>query len=212
MKNIKLAFSALTVTLALGASQAMAQGLPKMPSFGGGSSSAPSANGAEVAKNARNALYAFAKAQTGLASALGGYADLSAQMALLDSMKAGDAAAKKEDVDTLVSISKSAQESINKKAAENAELEGDNKLLAANSMTAYVKGLVASKKLISSIQGLMSNPISMGADAPTLIATGKELPGIVSTGASSTTALFSYLGSKGVDLAEAKTAANGLGT
>lgn len=210
MKKIKSLVSAVALVAAFGASSAMAQGFPKLPSFGGGSGSA-TVNGAQMAKSARNALHAFAKAEVGLAKALGGYGDLAAQQALLDGLKAGDAAAQKNDIETIVSISKSASEAINKKVAENAQLDGENKLLAAKSMTDYVKGLVASKKLVSSVQDLTKNPTALGLDAGTLLYVGKEIPGIVSGGASTTSTLFKYLGSNGVDLSEAKAAAQDLG-
>ena len=159
----------------------------------------------------RHPLPSFTKAQVQLAAAMGGYQDLASQQKLLDGLKSGDASAKKDDIETIVGISKSASGEINRMAAANVQLDANNKTLAGASMVEYVKGLVASKKMVASVQDLAKNPVSMGTDAGAIVYVGKELPGIVSSGATSTNTLFKYLGSNGVDLSEAKSAAGDLG-
>mgnify|MGYP000848348784 CR=1 FL=1 len=211
MKKIHFATLVLVSSLAALSGPAAAFNLPKVPSLGGGSGGT-TVNAAEVARNARNALHAFAKAEIGLAAALGGYTDLAAHQQLLDNLKVGDVAASKEDVETLVVIHKSADQFINQKIGENAALSAENKALAASSLAAYVKGLVSSKKLVSSIQGVAKNPMALGPDASALLFLGKEVPGVVSGGASSTSALMKYLSANGVDVSEAKSAAGDLGT
>jgi hypothetical protein len=212
MKNLRHIACTAFVTVAFCATPVMAQGLPKLPGIGGGAGGgASTANAAEVARNAYTALLSFTKAEVGLAAALGGYEELAAHQKLLEGMKTGDVAAKMDDFQTFSAIHKSANDVIGRKAAENAKLEASNKSLAAGSMVEYVKALVASKKVVGSVQGLVKNPTALGPDASTLLYVGKEMPGIVSSGVSSTSTLFKYLGASGVDLTEAKSAAKDLG-
>lgn len=211
MKKIQLLVSVMAVAATLAGSAAMAFDFPKVPSIGGSTDGSKTANGVEVTKNARNALLAFTNAELGLAGALTGYNELAAQQKLLEGMKAGDAAVKKEDLETIVSIGKSANDHIVKKTAENSQLDASNKALAGKSMTQYVVGLVASKKMLSSVQDLAKNPTALGLDFGALLYAGKEMPGIVASGASTTTTLFKYLGANGVDVSEAKSAAKDLG-
>lgn len=178
--------------------------------IGGGGGS--SANAGEVLRNTRDALLAFAKAEVGLSEALGGYAELAAQKQLLEGMKSGDAAVKKEQFEAIVTIHKSASELIERKAGENAALDAQNKVLAGQSMVQYVQGLVSTKKLVGSVQGLAQNPASLAGDAGTAIYVAKEVPSIATGAGSTTTKLFKYLTANGVDLSDAKKAADGLGT
>ncbi|WP_024972613.1 hypothetical protein [Ralstonia pickettii] len=211
MKSLKLSVSAFAVALALGGASAHAFELPKVPSLGGSSGGASTASAAEVMKNTRNSLYAFTKAEVGLAGALGGYTELAAQKELLNNLKAGDAAAKKDDLQTLVTIHESASKEINAKVAANDKLDVSQKSLAAQSMVEYVKGLISSKKTVSSLQDLAKNPVSLGLEANTVLYAAKEVPSIVAGGASSTTTLVKYLTSNGVDTSEAKNLASDLG-
>lgn len=171
---------------------------------------APSANAGEVMRNTRDSMLSFAKAELGLSQALGGYADLAAQQKLLEGMKSGDVAAKKEDFETIVTIHKSANELIEKKASENAAIDANNKALAGKSMVDYVKGLASTRKLIASVQGLAKNPMSLAGDAGSVMYVAKEVPGIASGAVSTTGKLMKYLGSNGVDMTEAKKAADGM--
>lgn len=212
MKSLKLTVSAFAIALALGGASAHAFELPKMPSLGGGSSGgASSANAAEVMKNTRNSLYAFALAEAGLAGALGGYNELAGQQELLKNLKAGDAAAKKDDFETLVTIHESASKAIEAKVAANEKLDANQKSLAGKSMVEYVKGLVSSKKTVSSLQDLAKNPASLGLEAGTVLYAAKQVPAVVVGGASSTSNLVKYLAANGVDTSEAKNVAGDLG-
>ena len=185
--------------------------MPKVPSLGGTNSSNPTVSGAAVARDARNALMSFASAQLGLAQAMGGYEGLAAQQQMLAGLKSGDAAAKKEDIETVVNISKSAGDAIGQKVAANAQLTAENRQLALNSTVDYIKGLIASKKLVGSVQDLARNPMSLGGDAGSVLYLGKNLPGIVGGGASTTGTLLKYLSANGVDTSKAAAAAKDLG-
>jgi hypothetical protein len=212
MKSTKIAASLLVMSLALTAGAAHAWGLANvLPSASGGGGGS-TANAGDVAKNARNALYSFVKSDLGLLAALGGYENLAANQKLLDGMKTGDAAASKEDTETLVTLHNSMNPVIEAKTKENMKLDANNKALAGKSMVEYVKGLVSSKQLLSSVQDLAKNPMALGTDASNILYVAKELPGIVSGGVSTTSTLFKYLGANGVDLSEAKNVAKGMGT
>lgn len=190
--------------------------LPKMPGQGQPAPSSGSANApatpAAVARNARDTLLSFTRAQFGLAQALGGYEGLAEQQKLLEGMQSGDAAAKKDDMQTLVSLDKAANDAIKQKMAENAKLSAENKTLATQSSLEYVKGLIASQRLVASVQSVARNPLALGNDAGTITYVLKELPGIVSGGLSTTGLLFKYLSVNGVDTSEAQKAAQSLGT
>lgn len=209
MKSKMFVVSTLVLSLMLSSVSVYAFGLPSLPSMG---STSGGADPAGFVKDTRNALYSFAKSEAGLASALGGYTDLVAQQKLLDGLKAGDAAADKDQIETLVTIHKSANEAINKKIAENAKLDSRNKALATQSAIDYVKALATTSKLVASGQSLAKNPAALGMNASSVLYAVKNLPAIVTSGTSNTSALFKYLSANGVDVSEAKEAANSLGT
>jgi hypothetical protein len=211
MKLMKLSTTVLALFIAAGVAPAYAgfklPSLPSVPSANGGSS----ANAAEVTKNMRNALYSFATAELGLVQALGGYNDLAAQQQMLAGMKIGDAAATKDDIATLVNIDKSASAQIAKKTDDNAKLDADSKATARKATVEYIKGLVATRNTIASLQGVAKNPMALGSDAGTVLYAVKEIPGLISNGASTTSKLFSYLGANGVDVSAMKKDADGMG-
>lgn len=210
MKRLVAILASALFVFALSAPIAQGFDLPKLPGVSsGGAASTQSPD--EVLKNYRNTLYSFVKAEFGLATAMNGSNDLAAQRVLLENMKTGDAAATKEDIQTLVSLNSAAKAEIDKKAAENTKLDASNKALASQSMLEYVRALVSMKKLAGSVQGLASNPVSLGANLGTVTYITKETPGLISKGASTTSTMFKYLGSNGVDLTEAKKEAAGLG-
>lgn len=185
----------------------------KVPKLDGGSSSSASTeNPSDVVRNARNSMASFVKAKLGLIEAMGGSEELAAQKKLIEGLKKGDAAASKEDLETIVSVDKATGDMIKKKTAENAVIDAKNKELAGKSMIEYVKGLASTKKLMGSISNLSSNPMALGSSATSVIYLAKELPSVISSGASTTSTLFSYMKSGGIDVSEAqKTAAADLG-
>lgn len=185
-------------------------GLMKNPLSSGSGSAAP-VNAGDALRNARNALLSFTKAELGLSAALGGYAELASQQQLLEGMKSGDAAASKQDFENIMVAHKSASALIEKKAAENATLDASNKTLAGKSMVEYVKGLSSTRKVITSVQDLAKNPTSLGTDAGTVLYVAKEMPPVATGAATTTGTLFKYLSSNGVDMTEAKKAADDLG-
>lgn len=187
-------------------------GLSSLPGMGKSSGSAPAESADDVVKKARISLTSFVRAKIGLIEAMGGSEDLEAQKKLLEGLKVGDGAATKADLETVVSLDKATTDMINKKSAEHAKLDAKNKALASQSMLEYVNGLVSAKKLISSVGGLSKNPMSLGTSLATVTYLGTELPNIVSSGASTTSTLFTYLNSNGVDTSAAKQAASALGT
>lgn len=209
MKSLKLSVSAFAIAFAMGGA-AHAFEMPKIPSLG--SSSGSSTSAAEVLKNTRDSLLSFTNAEVGLAAALGGYTDLAAQQELLKGLKAGDAgAASKDDLKTLVTIHESASKEIDAKVAANEKLDAAQKKQAGQSMVEYVKGLISSKKTVSSLQDLAKNPASLGFDAGTVLYAAKEMPSVLAGGASSTSTLVKYLTANGVDTSEAKKLATDLG-
>jgi hypothetical protein len=202
----------IIVCLAFSSVSVFAFGLPSLPSLPSLGSSSGGVDPAGFVKETRNALYSYAKSEAGLASALGGYTDLAAQQKLLEGLKVGDAAADKDQIETLITIHKSASEAIDKKMAENTVIDSKNKKLAAKSTAEYVKALIATTKLVASGQGLAKNPIALGLNAGSVLYAVKNLPAIIKSGTSNTVTLFKYLSANGVDVSEAKEAANGLGT
>ncbi len=186
--------------------------LSSLPGMGKSSGSAPAENADGVVKSVRNSLTSFVKAKLGLIEAMGGSEDLEAQKKLLEGLKIGDGAATKADLETVVSLDKATSDMINKKSVDHAKLDAKNKALASQSMLEYVNGLVSAKKMINSVSGLSKNPMSLGANLGAVTYLATELPNIVSSGSSTTSTLFTYLNSNGVDTSAAKQAASGLGT
>jgi hypothetical protein len=209
----KITITVLAALLSLGAAPSQAIDFGKIPGLGnkGGNSGPASASAAEVAKNTRNALIAFTAAELGLLEALGGYEKLSGMQQQVAGMQKGDAGVSTEQMQTTVDIHKSASAEIEKKLAENATLDANQKKMAAKSMVAYVQGLAATRQTVSSLQGLSKNPLSLGSDAGPVLFAVKELPGLVSGGVSTTGTLFKYLGANGVDMREAKATADTMG-
>ena len=205
----KIAISVFAALISLGAAPSQAIDFGKLPSLGNkGGSAGAGASAAEVAKNTRNALVAFTAAELGLLEALGGYDKLTAMQKQVEGMQKGDAGVNTDQLQAAVDIHKSASAEIDKKLAENAKLDAGQKTLAAKSMAAYVQGLVSTRQTLSSLQGLAKNPLSLGSDAGPVLFAVKELPGMVSGGVSTTGTLFKYLGANGVDLHDAKSAAD----
>lgn len=184
--------------------------IPKVPGLGGGSE-AP-ANGGAVVKQARDALVQFTKAEFRILEALGGYEAFAAQEKLVSSLKTGDAAASGDDIKTVTKISGELHDEIEKRIAENKKLDDKQKKIAAEGTFNYVKGLVATKKLVGSIQGLAKNPASLGFDLVGPVTTlGTELPRIVPKAISTSGTIFKYMSANGVDISQAKKAADDLG-
>ena len=184
--------------------------LPKVKSLGG-SSSASAGSAKDVARDARNALYQFAKAELKLAEALGGYENLAANKQLLENIKTGDAAASKADLETISMVDKSVGPIIDKKIADNTKLDATQKALAAEGTMEYVSGLVSTKKLAGSVSDLASNPAALGLDAGPVLFLAKELPVLVPKSISASSSIIKYMSSNGVDVSKAKEAASDMG-
>ena len=179
--------------------------------LGGGE--ATTENAGDVVKNASAAMLSFVTAKVGLIEAVKGADAVAAQKQTLQNIKkGGDATLSKEQMETVVSMDKQTGESVNQMIAENAKIDGKNKAKASASMIDYVKGLVSAQKTVTSATNLSKNPMAMTSNAGQIIYLAKELPGILSSGIQSTSALFSYLNSNGVDTGVAKKAAADLGT
>jgi hypothetical protein len=205
----KIAISVFAALVSLSAAPSHAVDFGKLASLGNKNANS-GASAADVAKNTRNALVAFATAELGLLEALGGYENLSAHRTLVAGMQKGDAGVNTDEFKAVVDIHKSASVEIDKKLVANTKLDASQKSLAAKSMLAYVQGLVSTKQTLGSLQGLAKNPLSLGTDAGTVLFAVKELPGMLSGGLSTTGTLFKYLGANGVDLSEAKSAADAM--
>ena len=204
----KIAISVFAALISLGAAPSQAIDFGKLPGLGNKNNANTGASAAEVAKNTRNALVAFTAAELGLLQALGGYEKLSAMQKQVEGMQKGDAGVNTDQLQAAVDIHKSASAEIDRKLAENAKLDASQKSMAAKSMLAYVQGLASTRQTLSSLQGLAKNPLSLGSDAGPVLFAVKELPGMVSGGVSTTGTLFKYLGANGVDLHDAKSAAD----
>lgn len=212
MKNSHIIKTALASTVMTFSVVAHAQfGLPSIPGMSGSKNSAPAEDPAALVSNAKKTMSSFVNAKIGLIEAMGGSDQLAAQKQLLEGLKKGDAAASKEDLETIVSLDKATNDMLAKKTAENVKLDAKNKTAASKAMLEYVSGLVSSKKLISSVSGLSKNPMALGSNLGAVTYLAKELPSVVSSGASTTSTLFTYLGANGVDISEAKKAASDLG-
>jgi len=212
MKNHHIIKLALASTVIAFSTAADAQfGMPSLPGIGGSKNSAPAEDPAAVVANVRNSMSLFVNAKIGLIEAMGGSDQVAAQKQLLEGLKKGDAAASKEDLETIVSLDKATNEMLAKKTAENAQLDAKSKAAAGKAMLQYVSGLVSSKKVINSISGLTKNPMALGSNLGAVTYLAKEMPTVVSSGASTTSTLFKYLGANGVDISEAKKAASDLG-
>lgn len=176
-----------------------------------GASKQPAENPGDVVKNSRNALLSYENSKVSLLEAMGASQQVAAQKQTLSGIQSGDAGNSKDDLETIVKTDASTTELLNKKMAENTKMDAQGKQSASKAMVQYVGGLVSSKKLIGSIQSLAKNPVALGANMNTIAYLGKELPGVVSSGVTTSSALFKYLGSNGVDLTEAKKASDDLG-
>lgn len=214
MKSTSLVKAGLiTISLAFSAASHAQFGLPSLPGMSkSGGSAAPAEKAEDVVKNARNSLVSFVKAKLGLIEAMGGSEDLAAQKKLLDGLQKGDAAASTDELKTIVSLDKATGDMINKKSAEHAKLDAKNKTLASQSMLEYVNGLVSAKKMVGSVTNLSKNPLSLGSNMGAVSFLASELPTIVSSASSTTSTLFEYLNSNGVDTSKAKEVAAGMGT
>ena len=174
----------------------------------GGSNADPS----HIVRNTRNTLHLFITAEVGLATALGGYEGLAVQQDLLKGMRAGDVASYKEQLETLKVIHVSASAEIDKKIAENAKIDAAQKRLAGKSMGQYVKGLVAAKMLVQSIQELVKTPKKISSNPWAVLYASTEVPSVLTKGVTSMSALIKYLSANGVDTSGAQKAAVELGT
>ena len=188
-------------------------GMPSIPGLGSGSNNTAKSteSAAQVIIKTQIALANFVAAQKQLDDAINGTNTYEASKALLDRLAKGDAAASKEDFETVVSMSKEASEALAKDVSENKKLEAKNKSAAQKAMVNYVIALVSTKSLINSIQGLAGNPMSAGTSIGTLTYLVSQMPTLISSGAGSTANLFKYLTANGVDMKEAQKAADGLG-
>lgn len=210
MKKITASVVAALLSIAIVPAHAIDFG--KLPSLGAkNNNAAGGASPAEVAKNTRNSLALFTAAEIGLLAALGGYETLAADRAQAEGMAKGDAGVDTAQLESIVKLHKTASAELDKKLAANVALDADQKKLAAKSMLVYVQGLVSTKKTLASLQGVAKNPMALGSDAGSVMFAVKELPSVVSGGVSTTGTLFKYLGANGVDMSEAKSAADGMG-
>jgi len=214
MKKMKFVVSTLTLSLTIGMGCAQAFGLGdalSVAGVGGSNATTNNGNANDLIVNTSTALIAFTKAQTDLADALGGYEELSNQRKQVANLKTGDMSGITDTMQTAVKISKSANDYLNQKMAAGAPLDAAQKKKAAKAMIGYVQGLVSSKKMISSIQDVARNPLSLGQNAGAALYMVKELPGIITGGVNTTGSLFKYLAANGVDTSAAQKVADGMG-
>jgi len=185
----------------------------KVPSMPGQSSNSATPNEKPdvIVKNTRNSMGSFVKSKMGLIEAMGGAEQLAAYNKMLDGLKLGDVAASKEDIETIVTLDKNTNDLIASMTTANKKIDDKNKALAGKSMTEYVKALVSLTVLSRSVQNLSKNPVALAGQAPSVLYLAKELPGVTTSGTTSTKTLLTYLSSNGVDTSEANKAAKELG-
>lgn len=214
MKFATLTKAALiSIPLVFSAAANAQLGLPSLPGknlVGGG---AATENPGDIVKNASNSLKSFIAAKIGLLEAMGLGEKVAAHKERMTALSKGDAAStSKDDLETMASIDKATGDLVQEGMSSNAKIDAKSKTLAGNSMVEYVKGLVLAKKTVSSVSSAAKNPMALGANAGSIVYLAKEMPGIVTTGSSTTSTLISYLSANGVDTSAAKKAAADLGT
>ena len=195
LKSLLLAFTVLVSSQA-----AYAQfGLPSIPGVTSGGGGASSANATEVLKNANIALNQFLLSEQKILQALGQYIKNAEYEALLNKLKSGDLASSDEDVKTKFAVQESFKQSMDKGLEENKKLDPSQKKLAAEGMLEYFKALLASKKLVDSVQGLAKNPMGISPSSIVPLTTmAGNLPGMISASISSSGTLIKYMAANGV--------------
>jgi hypothetical protein len=186
-------------------------GLPSIPGLTSGSSSAPTADANTVLVNANRALTGFINAEAKIAQALGAYNLSQEQKDFLKRMGKGDVAPTSEDLDIKFTIQKAMQDDIDKKIEQAQKLDPAQKKLALEGGIEYLKALLSSKNLVSSVQGLASNPVAAASNIGALTTLATNLPGMVTKAATSTTTMIKYFAANGIDTSQMKKEADSLG-
>ena len=186
-------------------------GLPSIPGVTGGGSSAPTADANTVLVNANKALTGFINAEAKIAQALGAYNLSQEQKDFLKRMGKGDVAPTSEDLDTKFTIQKAMQDDIDKKMDQAQKLDPAQKKLALEGGVEYLKALLSSKNLVSSVQGLASNPVAAASNIGPLTTLATNLPGMVTKAASSTSTMIKYFAANGIDTSKMQKEADSLG-
>ena len=186
-------------------------GLPSIPGLTSGSSSAPTADANTVLVNANRALTGFINAEAKIAQALGAYNLSQEQKDFLKRMGKGDVAPTSEDLEIKFTIQKAMQDDIDKKMEQAQKLDPAQKKLALEGGIEYLKALLSSKNLVSSVQGLASNPIAAASNIGALTTLATNLPGMVTKAATSTTTMIKYFAANGIDTSQMKKEADSLG-
>ena len=207
IKSLFFAASILAVTQPVHAQF----GLPSIPGVTGGASSAPTADANTVLVNANKALTGFVNSEKKIAEALKVYNLSEDKKDFLKRRGKGDVAPTSEDLDTMFTIQQSLKADIDKAIAENQKLDPAQKKLALDGGVEYLKALVSSKNLISSIQGLAKNPVAAGANIGPLSTLATNLPTMVTQSASSTGTLIKYFAANGIDTSKMQKEADSLG-
>lgn len=186
-------------------------GLPSIPGVTSGGSSAPTADANTVLVNANKALTGFINAEAKIAQALGAYNLSQEQKDFLKRMGKGDVAPTSEDLDTKFTIQKAMQDDIDKKMDQAQKLDPAQKKLALEGGVEYLKALLSSKNLVSSVQGLASNPVAAASNIGPLTTLATNLPGMVTKAASSTSTMIKYFAANGIDTSKMQKEADSLG-
>lgn len=186
-------------------------GLPSIPGITSGGSSAPTADANTVLVNANKALTGFINAEAKIAQALGAYNLSQEQKDFLKRMGKGDVAPTSEDLDTKFTIQKAMQDDIDKKMDQAQKLDPAQKKLALEGGVEYLKALLSSKNLVSSVQGLASNPVAAASNIGPLTTLATNLPGMVTKAASSTSTMIKYFAANGIDTSKMQKEADSLG-
>ena len=184
----------------VGSQGAYAQfGMPSIPGVTGGGGGASTANAADTLKNANIALNQFIKAEFKMAEALGQYVKNAETEALLKKIGKGDLADSDEDVKAKVAVQETLKANVDKGIEENKKLDPAQKKLFAEGALEYFKGLLASKKLVDSLQSLAKNPMAISPSSLGPLTTmAGNLPGVVKSAASSSGTLISYMTTQGL--------------
>jgi len=186
-------------------------GLPSIPGLTSGSSAAPTADANTVLVNANKALTGFINGEVKIAQALGAYNLSQEHQDFLKRMGKGDVAPTSEELNIKFTIQKTMQDDIDKKMEQAQKLDPAQKKLALEGGVEYLKALISSKNLVSSVQGLVSNPISAASNIGTLTTLATNLPGMITKATTSTTTMINYFAANGIDTSQMKKEADSLG-
>lgn len=140
----------------------------------------------------------FLLAQIKVAKALDVYDDFSAKNDTAKNLKSGDLA--KLDLSEKATISKPLDEEIDKAMEKNAPLDTAHKKMFVSASIDYAKALLELAKLGVQAKDVAKNPAAIPLNQASAVASlGSNIPGLVTRGFSSSSAMVKYMKANGID-------------